>query len=83
MSNNGNGLHLSGVGATYIRVSTDHQDTERQRAAVQAFEQAHGVTIAKQHWFKDEGWARDEADQRPAFQRLMKLAESGRGGCRG
>jgi DNA invertase Pin-like site-specific DNA recombinase len=77
MSKNGNGLHLSGVGATYIRVSTDHQDTERQRAAVQAFEQTHRVTIAKQHWFKDEGWARDEADKRPDFQRLMKLAESG------
>src|SRR5262249_22959174 len=74
----GDGLHLSGTGAAYIRGSDDQQDTQRQFAAVRAFEQQHGVTIQEQHRFKDEGWARDTADRRPEFQRLMKLAESGR-----
>jgi DNA invertase Pin-like site-specific DNA recombinase len=76
--NNGSGLQLAGTGATYIRVSTDQQDTERQHAAARAFERRYGVTIPAQNWFKDEGWARDAAERRPDFQRLMKLAESGR-----
>jgi DNA invertase Pin-like site-specific DNA recombinase len=73
----GDGLRISGGGAAYIRVSTDQQDTERQYAAIHAFEQRQGVTVRKEHWFKDEGWARDEADRRPAFQKLMKLAIAG------
>jgi DNA invertase Pin-like site-specific DNA recombinase len=73
----GDGPSLSGSGAAYIRVSTDQQDTERQFAAVRAFEQRRKVSIPKHHWFRDEGWARDEADKRPDFQRLLKLAESG------
>jgi DNA invertase Pin-like site-specific DNA recombinase len=76
---NGNGkLDLEGAGAGYIRVSDDEQDTLRQYEALRAFEQRHGVSIAPQFWFKDEGWARDTADWRPDFQRLMKLVESGR-----
>jgi DNA invertase Pin-like site-specific DNA recombinase len=76
---NGNGkLDLEGTGAAYIRVSDDEQDTLRQYEALRAFEQRYGVSIAPQFWFKDEGWARDTADRRPDFQRLMKLVESGR-----
>src|SRR5262245_2667841 len=74
----GNGLRLTGTGAAYIRVSTDQRDTERQYPAVRAFEKRHEVSIPKPYWFKDEGWARDQADRRPEFQRLIKLAESGR-----
>src|SRR5262245_30543894 len=74
---NGNGLALTGNGASYIRVSDDQQDTQRQYAAVHAFAKQHAVTIPKQHWFKDEGWARHQADRRPDFQRLLKLAEAG------
>jgi DNA invertase Pin-like site-specific DNA recombinase len=77
-SSNGNSLGLTGTGAAYIRVSDDQQDTQRQFAAVRAFEKCHGVTIPELYKFKDEGWARDKADRRPEFQRLMKLAESGR-----
>src|SRR5262249_45638133 len=71
-------LILEGDGAASIRVSDDQQDTLRQYEALRAFEQRHGVSIAPQFWFKDEGWARDTADRRPDFQRLMKLVESGR-----
>src|SRR5262245_30243934 len=77
MPTRNDGLDLRGAGAAYIRVSTDQQDTDRQYAAVHAFEKQHGVSIPVQNWFKDEGWTRDAADQRPDFQRLMKLAESG------
>jgi hypothetical protein len=71
------GLQLTSDGAAYIRVSDDQQDTLRQYEAIRAFEKRHGVTIPKHHWFEDEGWARDTADRRPDFQRLMKLAEAG------
>jgi DNA invertase Pin-like site-specific DNA recombinase len=74
----GDDLHLEGTGAAYLRVSTDEQDTERQYAAIRSFEARHGVAIARTFWFKDEGWARDQADRRPDFQRLMKLVEAGR-----
>jgi DNA invertase Pin-like site-specific DNA recombinase len=39
--------------------------------------QSNGVTIAKQHYYEDEGWARDTADHRPAFQKMIKLVEEG------
>src|SRR5207244_848192 len=71
-------LVLSGTGAAYIRVSTDQQDTMRQYDNVRGFENRHGVTIGKDYWLEDEGWARDTADRRPNFQRLMKLADAGR-----
>jgi DNA invertase Pin-like site-specific DNA recombinase len=75
---NGEALRLSGQGAAYIRVSDDVQDTQRQYDSIRAFEKRHGVPIAKHLWFKDEGWARDQADVRPAFQQLITLAEQGR-----
>src|SRR5262249_20653640 len=54
------------------------QETLRQYEALHAFEKRHGVTIPEANWFKDEGWARDTADRRPDFLRLMKQAETGR-----
>jgi DNA invertase Pin-like site-specific DNA recombinase len=77
---NGSGLRLEGPGAAYIRISNDQQDTKRQYDLIHAFERDHGVTIPEAHWFKDEGWARDTADERPDFQRLLRLA--GRGGVK-
>jgi DNA invertase Pin-like site-specific DNA recombinase len=76
--NNGHGLDLSGDGAAYVRVSDDDQEPQRQRDTIHAFEQRHGVTIPPAHWFEDLGWARDTADRRPAFQRLMGLVEAGK-----
>jgi DNA invertase Pin-like site-specific DNA recombinase len=78
MSMSTNELDLSGEGAAYIRVSDDLQDTLRQYQAIHAFEQRYGVTIPPQNWFKDEGWARDTADHRPEFQRMLALAKDGR-----
>jgi DNA invertase Pin-like site-specific DNA recombinase len=73
-----NGPDLSGDGAGYVRVSDDQQDTLRQVEAIHAFERRFGVTILKRYWFEDEGWARDTADTRPDFQRLLREAEDGR-----
>jgi DNA invertase Pin-like site-specific DNA recombinase len=71
-------LDLTGsTGAAYIRVSDDQQDTQRQYDAITAFEARHGVTITRPYWFEDRGWARDKADVRPEFQRLIGLAERG------
>jgi DNA invertase Pin-like site-specific DNA recombinase len=77
-TSNGDGPDLTGTGAAYIRVSDDAQDTARQYASAHAFEKRHGVTIPKHNWFKDEAWARDTADRRPDFQRLLKEVEAGR-----
>jgi DNA invertase Pin-like site-specific DNA recombinase len=73
-----NKLDLTGPGAAYVRVSDDQQDTLRQYEALYSFESRHGVKIPKDHWFEDEGWARDTAHVRPDFKRLMQLAEAGR-----
>ena len=70
-------LTLAGIGAAYIRVSDDRQDTDRQHAACQQFADDHNGTIPPQHWFEDHGWARDTADKRPDFQRLLERAEAG------
>jgi len=69
---------LVGTGAAYIRVSTDQQDTERQYASIQKFTADNNGTIPERHWFKDQGWARDTADDRPDFKQLMKLADEGK-----
>ncbi|MFO0825226.1 MAG: recombinase family protein [Gemmataceae bacterium] len=71
------GLRLEGTGAAYIRVSSDKQEVDRQLESIATFEKRHGVSIAHPFWFKDEGWARDTAEKRPDFQRMMKLAQAG------
>jgi DNA invertase Pin-like site-specific DNA recombinase len=76
-SHNQSALDLTGTGAAYVRVSDDKQITQRQHNSLHAFLKRHSVTIRQEHWFKDEGWARDTADRRPDFQRLLKLAEEG------
>jgi DNA invertase Pin-like site-specific DNA recombinase len=65
-------------GAAYIRCSDDQQDTARQYEAIHSFEKLHGVTIPRQNYYVDQGWARDTADRRPEFQRLIAAAEQGR-----
>jgi DNA invertase Pin-like site-specific DNA recombinase len=70
-------IDLSGDGAAYIRVSDDSQDVQRQYASIKAFLVQHRASIAAHHYFEDEGWARDTADRRPAFQRMIKEVESG------
>jgi DNA invertase Pin-like site-specific DNA recombinase len=77
MSRHNDSLHLDGPGAAYVRVSDDAQDTERQRIAIRAFLKNQHVTVPKDFWFEDEGWARDTAAHRPRFQDLLKEAEGG------
>lgn len=73
----GSSLDLTGTGSAYVRVSTDQQDTLRQYKSIHSFEAHHKVRINRRHWYEDEGWARDAADKRPAFQEMIKAAEDG------
>jgi DNA invertase Pin-like site-specific DNA recombinase len=77
MSTNGtNGPRLEGTGASYLRVSRDRQEVERQLASIAAFEKRHGVCIAPQHRYEDD-MPRDLSDRRPDFQRMLKAALAG------
>ncbi len=66
---------MSGDVAAYIRVSSDKQDTTRQRESVEAAAQQLGFTI--DHWFQDsEGKnSRDLPHKRVAFKRMMAAVE--------
>jgi DNA invertase Pin-like site-specific DNA recombinase len=77
MSSSGNTcLHLEGTGASYLRVSGDRQEVERQLASRLAFESRHGVKISTQHQYEDH-MPRDLAAQRPDFQRMLAAVRAG------
>jgi DNA invertase Pin-like site-specific DNA recombinase len=56
--------------AAYVRVSTDRQDGERQRASIGAWAKARGYTITT--WFEDLGYSRDLPHRRPDFLRMIE-----------
>lgn len=68
-------LNLEGQGATYVRISTDVQDTKRQYASLKHFLKDNDVELEATWWFEDTAFRDDES--RPDFRRLLKLAESG------
>lgn len=68
---------LKGTGGSYIRCSTDDQDTQRQHASIEKFLGDNNLNIPQQFRFEDKGWARDEAKKRPDFQRMLKAVETG------
>jgi DNA invertase Pin-like site-specific DNA recombinase/ElaB/YqjD/DUF883 family membrane-anchored ribosome-binding protein len=61
--------------AGYVRVSSDKQDTARQRASVKA----NALNLEIDQWFEDaEGHnARDMAPKRKEFQRMLGMVEAG------
>lgn len=63
--------------AEYVRMSTDHQQysTENQRAAIQRFADAHGITIVRS--FIDAGKSGVGIQGREALQDLLRTVESG------
>ena len=65
---------IQGVGARLLRVSTDRQDTDRQRADIARWEKKHGVSAT--HTFEDRE-SRLLAEKRADFQRLLRLVEAG------
>lgn len=71
-------IDLSGPGAVYHRVSTDHQDTERQQAATREWLERHNANVRPEHVYEDVGWSRADARRRPAFQQALAAAEDGR-----
>lgn len=65
---------IQGIGARLLRVSTDRQDTDRQRADISRWEKKHGVSAT--HTFEDRE-SRLLAEKRADFQRLLRLVEAG------
>lgn len=65
---------ITGVGARLFRVSTDQQDTDRQQADIARWERQHAVVAT--YTFEDKE-SRLLSEQRPDFQRMMRLVESG------
>lgn len=63
--------------AAYLRVSSDEQDTTRQKQSIKHWAAHNGLTI--KHWFIDEHGRnpRDKADKRLNFQRLLTLIRTG------
>ena len=70
------GLTLTGTGGSYIRVSGDKQEIERQLASIAAFEQRHTIKIAQHHCYEDH-MPRDLSEKRPDFQRMLKEVKTG------
>ncbi|MDX1961593.1 MAG: recombinase family protein, partial [Pirellulales bacterium] len=62
----------------YIRMSTDKQEDSpaRQRKDIETLAQRQGYQITD--WFEDHGMTGTESAKREDFQRLMKLAKSGK-----
>lgn len=67
----------SGDGGTYVRVSDDRQETQRQRDIFDRWLTPLGIKIKPQFRFEDEGFSRDIPNLRPDFQRMMAYAEKG------
>jgi len=65
----------NGQGAYYIRVSTDHQDTERQQASIRSWMEKYDVSVPEHFQFMDEGFVRDLPATRPEFQRMMQAVD--------
>jgi DNA invertase Pin-like site-specific DNA recombinase len=70
-------LHLTGIGAIYLRVSGDRQELQRQQDSIAVFEKRHGVQVPERHRYADHGYARDLSAKRPDFQRMLRAAQAG------
>lgn len=62
------------VAVAYLRVSTEKQEVEAQRRAVEEFARQHGFTVL---WFTDEAVSGGvRAFERPGFKRMIEFLES-------
>jgi DNA invertase Pin-like site-specific DNA recombinase len=60
--------------AALLRVSTDEQDTARQRLAVERYARDNGLVVSR--WYEDKE-SRDLSHSRPAFRRMLADVEAG------
>lgn len=65
---------LSKLIVALLRVSTDEQDTQRQRVAIERYAKQNGLVIAR--WYEDKE-SRDLSESRPEFQKLIAAVQSG------
>lgn len=66
------------IGAVYRRVSTDKQDAERQKEAVERWLASNDLTVNDDRVYEDIGWSRHEAVRRPEFNRMLREVDHGR-----
>jgi DNA invertase Pin-like site-specific DNA recombinase len=62
--------------ASYIRVSSDKQDTSRQRESIERWADAHGLPILFSFEDSEGKNPRDQAAKRTEFQKLLKAVEA-------
>ena len=66
-------------GACYLRVSTNDQlefSPDAQLRAIKSYAQNNDIVIDDDYIFIDEGISGRNADKRPAFQKMIKIAKS-------
>lgn len=63
-----------GIGASYIRVSSDAQDVKRQRESISRWLDRKNVSITPANGHEDHGFPRDLPESRPEFMKLMDKA---------
>ena len=64
-------------GAAYIRTSQESSPEDRQRATITTWLGKTGRELDQGAWYLDLGWKRHQANVRPAFNKLLKLAKAG------
>lgn len=68
----------SKAGALYIRVSTEMQEElspDAQRRLLLDYAKQHGISVAAEHIFQDDGISGRKAGKRPEFMRMIGLAK--------
>ena len=65
-------------GAAYLRTSQESSDEERQRSTIESWLTRTGRVLNPDDWFFDPGWKRHQATVRPAFNKMLELASTGK-----
>ena len=68
---------MNRVHAVYVRKSSTPQEEASQIDALKSYLDRQHVHVARDHWFGDTG-SRAKPEERPDFQRLMRLVEKGK-----
>ena len=71
-------LAPQGTGASYVRIGNERFDEDRQRAAIEQWLAAQGLSIKREHHYEDLGFNRDTPlETRTGLQQLLSAVRSG------
>ena len=65
-------------GGAYLRTSQESSDEARQRSTIESWLTRTGRVLNRDDWFFDPGWKRHQATVRPAFNKMLELAHTGK-----